>query len=90
MLCTLLHALPSDFHLALTVGGEEGISKKSYTSCSKKLKAELNNAKSSCIGEIQQLFPLTQKSYTVTTVKTPQSLSLTRGQGSVERIKVCA
>ena len=60
--------------------------KKVYTSCIKKLKSELNGAKSYCVDEIQQLFPLSQRMFTVTTVKPPSSV--TKGQVSSERIHV--
>ena len=66
MLCLLLHSLYTDFHICLATGGEE--SKKA---CIKKLKSELSTAKSACLSEIQQLFPLSQKSYSVVTVKQP-------------------
>ena len=57
--------------------------------CVKKLKSELNGAKSYCVGEIQQLFPLSQHLYTVTTVKQPDSVSLkTSFNAYTERIKV--
>ena len=84
MLGSLLHSLPTDFHISLATGGEEG--KKVYTSCIKKLKSELSSAKSACLSEIQQLFPLTQKSYTVITVKQPPSTQ--KGHSAGERIKV--
>lgn len=69
MLVTLLHSLPTDFHICFAGSGEEG--KKAYTTCIKKLKSELSNAKSACLSEIQQLFPLAQKSFEVITVKAP-------------------
>ena len=84
MLGSLLHSLPTDFHISLATGGEEG--KKVYTSCIKKLKSELSGAKSACLSEIQQLFPLTQKSYTVITVKQPPFTQ--KGHSAGERIKV--
>ena len=84
MLGSLLHSLPTDFHISLATGGEEG--KKVYTSCIKKLKSELSSAKSACLSEIQQLFPLTQKSYTVITVKQPPFTQ--KGHSAGERIKV--
>ena len=87
MLCTLLYSLPSDFHICMATGGEEG--KKTYTGCIKKLKAEMSSAKSACLSEIQHLFPLPQRSYEVVTVKPP---SFTQSKGlsmpSGERIKV--
>ena len=84
MLGSLLHSLPTDFHICLATGGEDG--KKVYTACIKKLKSELSSAKSACLSEIQQLFPLTQKSYTVITVKQPPSTQ--KGHSAGERIKV--
>ena len=84
MLGSLLHSLPTDFHICLATGGEDG--KKVYTSCIKKLKSELSSAKSACLSEIQQLFPLTQKSYTVITVKQPPFTQ--KGHSAGERIKV--
>ena len=69
MLATLLHCLPMDFHICLAGSGEEG--KKAYTTCIKKLKSELSTAKSSCLSEIQQLFPLAQRPYEIITVKPP-------------------
>ncbi len=87
MLCTLLHCLPAEFHTSLVTAGEEG--KKAYVSCVKKLKSELNGAKSYCVCEIQQLFPLAQEAYTITTVKQPDSLSRkTSFNTYTERIKV--
>ncbi len=86
MLCTLLHSLPSEFHTSLVTAGEEG--KKAYVICVKKLKSELNGAKSYCVGEIQQLFPLAQEAYTVTTVKQPDSLNRKTFNTFTERIKV--
>ena len=82
----MLQSLPFDFHLCLTSGGEEG--KKLYTSCVKKLKAELGSAKSSCVSEIQQLFPLAQKTYDVATVKPPTFTASKGGASGGERIKV--
>ena len=72
-----------DFHICLASGSEEG--SKKYMACIKKLKSELTSAKSACLPEIQQLFPLTQKSYGVVTVK-PPSL---KGQSTGEKIMVC-
>ena len=86
MICTLLHSLSSEFHISLAGWGEEG--KKSHTGCIKKLKAELAGAKSYCSVEIRQLFPLSQKSYSVTTVKPPPSVGFNKGATSSERIKV--
>jgi len=86
MLCSLLHSLHTDFHICLATGGEEG--KKAYTTCIKKLKSELSTAKSACLSEIQQLFPLTQKSYSVITVKQPPFTQ--KGHSGGERIKVLA
>ena len=86
MICTLLQSLSSEFHISLAGWGEEG--KKSHTTCIKKLKTELANSKSYCSSEIRQLFPLSQKSYSVITVKTPPSVSFSKGVTSNERIKV--
>lgn len=86
MICTLLNSLSSEFHTTLASGGEEG--KKAHTSCIKKLKGELANSKSYCISEIRQLFPLPQKTYSITTVKPPPSIGLTKGIASNDRIKV--
>ena len=86
MLCTLLSNLSADFHMCLAIASEDG--KKVYTSCIKKLKAELGGAKSYCGDEIQQLFPLSQRMFTVTTVKPPSSIALNKGQASLERINV--
>ena len=69
MLTTLLNSLPTNFHICLAGGGEEG--KKMYTACIKKLKAELAGAKSACLSEIQQLFPLQERPFEVVTVKPP-------------------
>ena len=69
MLSTLLHSLPTDFHITLAGSGEEG--KKPHTACIKKLKGELGSAKSACLSEIQQLFPLAQRPYEIITVKPP-------------------
>ena len=69
MLSTLLHSLPTDFHITLAGSGEEG--KKPHTACIKKLKADLGSAKSACLSEIQQLFPLAQRPYEIITVKPP-------------------
>ena len=85
MLCSLLSNLNPDFHMSLAMSSDEG--KKPYSNCIKKLKAELSGAKSYCVDEIQQLFPLSQRMFTVTTVKQPSSV--TRGQVSTERINVC-
>ena len=69
------------------MGGEEG--KKANISCVKKMKSELNSAKSFCVSEIQQLFPLSQESYAVTSVKEPNSVSLNKGLNAFsDRIKV--
>ena len=86
MLSTLLYSLPLDFHTCLAGGGEDG--RKTHTACIKKLKAELGSAKSACLSEIQQLFPLSQKTFRVITVK-PPVLSQPKGQSTGERIKVC-
>lgn len=86
MICTLLHSLSSEFHIALAGWGEEG--KKAHTTCIKKLKTELTNSKSYCSSEIRQLFPLSQKSYTIATVKPPLSVSYSKGVTANERIKV--
>ena len=86
MLCALLSNLSADFHMCLAMASEDG--KKAYTSCVKKLKAELGGAKSYCVDEIQQLFPLSQRMFTVTTVKPPSSITLNKGQVSSERINV--
>ena len=83
MLATLLHSLPMDFHICLAGSGEEG--KKAYTTCIKKLKSELSTAKSSCLSEIQQLFPLAQRPYEIITVK-PPALNLPKPAG--EKIAV--
>ena len=85
MLCALLSNLNQDFHMCLAMSSDEG--KKPYSNCTKKLKSELSGAKSYCADEIQQLFPLSQRMFTVTTVKPPSSV--TRGQVSTERINVC-
>lgn len=69
MLATLLHSLPTDFHICLAGSGEEG--KKAHTACIKRLKSELGSAKSACLPEIQQLFPLAQRPFEVITVKPP-------------------
>ena len=86
MICTLLHSLSSEFHTNLALWGEEG--KKSHNTCIKKLKAELASSKSYCLSEIRQLFPLSQKSYSVITVKTPASVAYSKGVTTVDRIKV--
>lgn len=87
MICTLLQSLSSEFHNSLAGWGEEG--KKSHITCIKKLKTELTNSKSYCSSEIRQLFPLSQKSYSVITVKPPPSVSFSKGVATNERIKVC-
>jgi hypothetical protein len=86
MICTLLQSLSSEFHISLVGWGEEG--KKSHTTCIKKLKAELAGSKSYCTSEIRQLFPLSQKNYSVVTVKPPPSVTFSKGVTSNERIKV--
>lgn len=83
MLCALLSHLNPDFHMCLAMSSDEG--KKPYSNCTKKLKAELSGAKSYCVDEIQQLFPLSQRMFTVTTVKQPSSVTR---QVSTERINV--
>ena len=87
MLCALLSNLNADFHMCLAMSSDEG--KKPYSNCTKKLKGELGGAKSYCVDEIQQLFPLSQRMFTVTTVKPPSSIALNKGQVSTERINVC-
>ena len=84
MLATLLHSLPLSFHASLAGSGEEG--KKVHNVCIKKLKSELTGAKSACLSEIQQLFPLAEKPFEVITVK-PPALNLPKVPG--EKIMVC-
>ena len=83
MLATLLHSLPSSFHASLAGSGEEG--KKVHNVCIKKLKSELSGAKSACLSEIQQLFPLAERPIEVITVK-PPALNLPKAPG--EKIMV--
>lgn len=83
MLATLLHSLPATFHICLAGSGEEG--KKVYNVCIKKLKSELSGAKSSCLSEIQQLFPLAERPFEVLTVKQP-SFNMPKAPG--EKIMV--
>jgi mediator of RNA polymerase II transcription subunit 12 len=78
MLATLLHSLPTSFHICLAGSGEEG--KKVYNVCIKKLKSELSGAKSSCLSEIQQLFPLAERPFEVFTVKQP-ALNMPKAPG---------
>ena len=84
MLASLLHSLPTDFHICLAGSGEEG--KKTHTTCIKKLKSELSNAKSACLSEIQQLFPLAQRPFEVITVK-PPAFNMPKAPG--DKIVVC-
>ena len=84
MLSALLNNLNPDFHMCLAMSSDDG--KKVYTNCIKKLKQEVNGAKSYCVDEIQQLFPLSQRMFTVTTVKPPSGVN--KSQVSTERIHV--
>lgn len=98
MLSALLQSLSPDFHMCVVSGGEEG--KKSYIQCIKKMKVkqplfihfvynlqvDLSNSKSSCKQEIQQLFPLPQKSYVVTIVKPPSFTQQFRPSDKVQVI----
>lgn len=86
MICTLLQSLSTDFHLSLAGWGEEG--KKIHATCIKKLKTELTNSKSYCTAEIRQLFPLSQKNYSIITVKPPPAFCFNKAVASNERIKV--